>query len=129
MWPLFVVFDFPPVGGFPYFVQVAEQIQVKNFVPVRLVEPFDVRILVRLSGLNILNRHPVFFSPSDELTAEKLGAVVGSQGLGQATLQAKPLEHSNQPFAGDRRVNLNMQQLAVEIVDHVKSPETPTDIE
>lgn len=39
--PLFVVFNLPSIGGFPYFVQVAEQIQVKNFVPIYLIEAFN----------------------------------------------------------------------------------------
>ena len=129
MWPLFVVFDFPPVGGFPYLVQVAEQIQIKNFVSVRFIESFDVRILVRFTGLNVLNRHPVVFSPGEKLTAEKFWAIVGSQGLGQSTLQAQALKHSDQSFAGDRCIDFNMEQFTIEIIDHVKGAEPAACIE
>lgn len=129
MWPLFVIFNFPPVGGFPHFVQVAEQIQGENLVAIRLVKAFNERVLVRFAGLNVLNRHPGLFGPGNEFTAEKLRTVIGSQHIRQATLQAKPFKDPDQSFSGDRGIDLNMQQLAIEIVDHVKSPESTTGIE
>ena len=66
MRPLFVIFNFPPIGGFPNFVQVLKQIQVENFVSIRLVKAFNERILVRFAGLNALNRHPNPFGPGNE---------------------------------------------------------------
>ena len=129
MWPLFVVFNFPPVGGFPYLIQIAEQIQIEHFVTIGFVETFDISILIRLAGLNVLNLHPVFFSPSNEFTAEKFGAVIGSQCFRQPTLQAEPLKHSDQALTSNRGVDLNMQQFSVKIVDHIKGPEPATNIE
>ncbi len=78
MWPLFVVFNFPPVGGFPDLVQIAEQVQIENFVPIGFVKPLDIRILVWLARLNVLDHHSMFFSPGNELTTEKLWSVVGA---------------------------------------------------
>ena len=78
MWPLFVVFNLPPVGCLADFVQVAEQVQVENFVPIRLVKAFNERILVRFAGLNVLNRHPGLFGPGNEFTAKKFRAVISS---------------------------------------------------
>lgn len=129
MWPLFVVFDLPPIGGFPHFIQIAEQIKVENLVPIRFVKAFDKRILVRLAGLNVLNRHSGFLSPGDEIAAEKFGPVIGPQNIGQVSLQTKPLKNTDQSFPGDRGIDFDMQQLTVEIIDHVKGPKTPTGIE
>ena len=109
MWPLFIVFNFPPIGGFPYLVEVAEQIQVEDFVSICLVKAFNERILIRFAGLNVLNRHPGLFGLSNEFTAEKLGAVISSQDIGQASLQAKSFKDPNQSFSGDRGIDLNMQ--------------------
>lgn len=58
MRSVFVVVDHPPVGGFPHFGKIAEEIQVEHFLPVGAVEPFDIGILVRLAGLNVVNEHP-----------------------------------------------------------------------
>ena len=55
MRPLLVVVNHPPVGGFPYFGKIAEEIQIEHFLPIGAVEPFDIRILVRLAGLNVMN--------------------------------------------------------------------------
>ena len=78
MCPPFIVFDFPPVGGFPNHVQIAKQVQIENFVPIGFVKPHDIRILVWLGGLNVLDLHSMFFSPGNEFTTEKLRYVVGA---------------------------------------------------
>ena len=76
MWSLLVVCKFPPVSDFPYLIQVAKQVQIKDLVSIGFVKAFDKRVLVRFAGLNILNCHPDLFSPGDKLTTEKFGAVV-----------------------------------------------------
>ena len=67
MRPFFVVLDFPPVGRFPYFVQVAEQLQIEDLVSIGFVKAFDISVLVRFAWLNVLNRHADRVSPGDEL--------------------------------------------------------------
>lgn len=128
MWPLFVIFDFPPVGGFPDLNQVPEQIQVEDFVAVCFVKAFDERILVRFAWLYILHLHPGLFGPGNKFTAEKCGAVIGSQDIRKAALQTKSFKDPDQPLSGDGRVDLNMQQFPVEIVNHVEGPKTTTGI-
>ena len=49
MRPLFVVFDFQPVGGFPNLVQIAKQVQVEHFRSIGFVKPFNIRIQVQLA--------------------------------------------------------------------------------
>lgn len=129
MWPLLIVFDLPPIGGLPHFIQVAEQIKVENLVPIRFVKAFDKRILVRLAGLNVLNRYSSFLSPGDKIAAEKLGTVVGPQNIGQVSLQTESLKNPDQTFPGDRGIDFDMQQFAVKIIDHVKGPKALPGIE
>ena len=128
MWPLFVIFDFPPVGGFPYLAQIPKQIQVEDFVSVCFVKAFDERVLVRFTGLNVLNFHPGLFGPGNKFTAEKFGAVIGSQDIRKSALQTKTFKDPDLLLSGDGRVDLNMQQLPVEIVNHVKGPKSTTGI-
>ena len=48
------------------------------FFTIGTVESFNICVLVRLSWLNILDEHPVSFSSGNKVTAQELGAVVGS---------------------------------------------------
>lgn len=60
---LFVILAVPPAGGFSHLVQIAKQVQVENFVSIRLVKAINECILIWLAGLNVLHRHPGFFGP------------------------------------------------------------------
>lgn len=126
MWSLFVIFDFPPVGGFPDLVQAPEQVQVENFIAISLVKAFDERVLVRFAGVYIPYLHPGLFGPGDEFTAEKFWAIIGSQHFRKATLQTETFKDPNQSLSSDGRVDLNMQQFPVEIVNHVEGPKSTT---
>jgi hypothetical protein len=67
MRPLFVILDSPPSGRFPYFIQVAEQVQIEDLVSLDFVKTLDVSELVRFAWLNELNRHANRVCPGDEL--------------------------------------------------------------
>ena len=58
MRALLAIFDFPPTGGFPNFIQVPEQVQIKDFFSKSLFKAIDKRVPVGLAGLNILDCHP-----------------------------------------------------------------------
>ena len=88
MGPLLVIGDHPPVGCLPDLSQVAEQIQVKQFVPVRPVEALDVSVLVRLTGLDVLDQHSDRLGPGDKLAAQELGTIIDSQHFGKPSIQA-----------------------------------------
>lgn len=49
MRTLVVVFIQPAFRDFPCFIQRSEQVKIQDFCPVRPVEPFDKRILRRLT--------------------------------------------------------------------------------
>ncbi len=98
MRALLVVFDLPPVDGFPHVIQAQEQVGIEQFLAQRPVEPFDIGVLVRLARLDVLDRHTRCLGPADEGFAQELGAVVGAQYLGQAPFPAQPLKHPHQPL-------------------------------
>lgn len=54
MRTLAVVFIQPAFSDFPGFIQRSEQVKIQGFCPVRPVEPFDKRILRRLTLLDLL---------------------------------------------------------------------------
>ena len=54
MRTLAVVFIQPAFSDFPCFIQRSEQVKIQDFCQVRPVEPFDKRILRRLTRLDLL---------------------------------------------------------------------------
>ena len=120
MGPLLIVFDHPPIGCLSDLDQVTEQVEIQQFIPVRTVKAFNVGVLIRLSGLDVLDHHAGGFSPGNEFATQELRAVINPKSIRQAPLQAQALKNPNQASAGYGGVNLDMKHLAVKIVYHVK---------
>src|SRR5690606_15762295 len=87
------------------------------------VEAFDVGVLVGLAWLDVPDGHAVELGPLHEGLAQELRAVVGAQDLRQAVVALELLEDADQARGGDRGVDLDVQRLAVEVVDYVEGPE------
>ena len=97
--------------------------QIEHFFPIGTVKALDVSVLVRFAGLDVLNEHPDGFCPGHKVATQELGAIIGSQYIGQATLSAQPFKHSDKPPSGDRGVDLDRPALPVEVVNDVKGLE------
>jgi hypothetical protein len=69
MGPLLIVFYHPPIGCLSDFGQVAEQVEIKEFIPARPVKAFNVGVLIRFPRLDILDHHADGFSPDNEFAA------------------------------------------------------------
>src|SRR5690606_6338819 len=54
-----------------------------------------------------------------------LRAVVGPQHLWQPVVALELLEDAHQALRRDRRVDFDVQRLAIEVVDHIEGPEAP----
>ena len=80
MRTLLVVFDLPPVNGFPHVVDSYKQVGIEQFFPQRPVEPLDVGILVGLARLDVLDGHAVELGPLHEGVSKELRPVVGAHG-------------------------------------------------
>jgi hypothetical protein len=126
MGALLVVVEQPPVRCFAHIVEAGKQVLVQDLLAEGPVEAFDVGVLVGLAGLDVPDGHTVELGPLHEGLAQKLRAVVGAQDLRQAVVALELLEDANQARGRDRRVDFDMQRLAVEVVNHVESPEPAT---
>ena len=78
---MLVVFDHPPVGRFTNIIDAGEQMLAQHLVAEGAVEAFDVRVLVGLAGLDVLDRHGIGLGPLHEGFAQELRAVVRAQHL------------------------------------------------
>jgi len=123
MGALLVVVEHPPVRRLAYIVEAGKQVLVQDFLAKGPVEAFDVGILVGLARLDVPDRHAVELGPLHQSFAEELRAIVGAQHLRQAVVALELLEDTDQARGRYRGVDLDVQRLAVEVVDHVEGPE------
>ena len=80
MRPLAVVDPQPGVGQRPELRHGLKEMGIEDLGAIAAIEPFDIGILVRLPGLDVVNRHAVRGAPVDEGLAGKLGAVIDADG-------------------------------------------------
>lgn len=123
MGSLLVVLEHPPPSGLAHILEAPEEVLVEHFLPERAVEPLDVGVLVRLAGLDVLDRHALILGPLGEGFTQELRPVIGSKHLRQATLALEPPEDPDQAQRGDRRIDFDVQRLAIEVVLDVERPE------
>ena len=97
-------------------------------------------VLLRLSGLDMLDDNPLFPGPFQQLSADVFRAVVDTNGARFTAPFHDPVEASNDPRGGCEegqktiweiafptigKIDLDAQPFAVEIVQHVQQPERP----
>lgn len=76
MRPLAVVDTKPRVGEGAQLCDRFEEVRVQHLSPIAPIETLDVRVLVRLTGLDVVRRHTVFCAPVDKGLRRKFGPVV-----------------------------------------------------
>lgn len=91
MVSFFVVFEHPCPGNFTFLIEIPEQPSAQHFGSIRTIEAFDKRILIRFTGLDVVEHDAVFFTPTDKDFAQKFGPIVGSQNIRQTALLLDPM--------------------------------------
>ena len=76
MGPLAVVDAKPGVGKGAQLRDGFKEVRVQHLGSIAPVEALDVRVLVRLPGLDVVRRHTVLGAPVDEGLRRKLRPVV-----------------------------------------------------
>ena len=76
MGPLAVVDTKPSVGQGAQLRQGFEEVRVQHLGPVAPIETFDIGVLVRLAGLDVVHRDAVLGAPVHEGLGGELGPVV-----------------------------------------------------
>jgi hypothetical protein len=104
--------------------RASEEVLIEHLLAIGAVESLDVGVLVRLARLDVLDRHAGLLGLLDEDLAQELRAVVRAQHLRQGSLLTDVLEDAHQQLRLDRRVDLGMDDLAIEVVGDVEGAET-----
>lgn len=79
MGPLMVVRQEPTLADGTDLVEGFEEVGVEDLLAVGPVESFDVRILVRLAWLNVVDADATYGAPIDEDLGEQFRPVVDRQ--------------------------------------------------
>ena len=91
------------------FLDAFDDVLFQPFMPNRAVVAFDVGVLLGLPRLDVQDSNPMFFVPYQQLATDVLRAVVDPDGAGLAAPFDDPVEASDDPFGGEREVDLYPQ--------------------
>ena len=93
----------PPLRDRPYLRQRFKGIRIEHFRPVGPIEAPDVRVLIGLARLDVMQGNAMRRAPIDEDLRQKFGAVVRAPCVGQAM---QHYQHAHQARTGDRCADL-----------------------
>src|SRR5260370_6389122 len=126
MRPRRVVVSYPSSDDLASLVEIEEQALVEKFVAHAAVEGFDVAMLHRLAGRDVVPFHLMLFAPAQDSIRGELGTVIGHDHPRLAT----PLDHCDElagnPPSRDRGVRHRCQAFSRHVIDDVENTETPS---
>ena len=86
-----VVFDSPVFDNHAPVHGRQKEFSIETFVPQLIVETFDVSVLPRSSGLDVLRSHTSGFKPLLHTLCDEFGTVVAADKFRRAMLGEEPL--------------------------------------
>ena len=94
-------------------------------MPNRPVAALDIGVLLWLSGLDVLDRNPMFVSTLSQRFADVFRAIVDPDRHRLSRPFDDPVEASCHPLGGPREIDLDPQTFAVEIIQNGQKPKSP----
>ena len=76
-------------------------------------------VLLGPAGLDMLDGNPMFLGPFHQLFTDVFRAIVDPYGARFAPPLDDPVQAANDPFGRQRKIDLDPQPFAVEVVQHV----------
>jgi hypothetical protein len=102
-----------------------EQRLVEAFVPQPAVEALDERMLLRLSGRDVVPRDAMLLSPAQHGQAGELGTVIGNNHSWAIAAGDDGIKLAGDTQARQRRIGDQRQAFASEIVDDCQDAKPP----
>lgn len=118
-----VVCPEPLCGEVLYLLYVFDDVLVEPFVPDCAVVSLDVGVLLRFSGLDVLDGDTLLLSPFHELTTDIFRAIVHTNSARFSAPFDDTFQAPDDPFGWQGKVDLDAQSFAVEVVKHVQQSE------
>ena len=94
MGPMLVVLAPPFSNELAYLLQASKQVKIEQLVSQAAVKAFNEGILVRLTGLDIVDKHPIGLAPFDQNAAEELRSIIDPEQVRQSSNFFQAFEHA-----------------------------------
>lgn len=95
---------------------VFDDVLIQSFIPDRAVIALDVSVLLGLSGLDILDRNPMFFCPFQQFSTIIFRAIINPNCSWFSTSFDDPVQAADDPFGRERKVELDAKPLTIKVV-------------
>src|SRR5690606_1776047 len=92
-------------------------------MPDRSVVSFDISVLLRLSGLDVVEGNALLLGPVYQGGTDVFRAIVDPYSQGLPAPLDDLIEGTNHPLSRQREVDLDAQAFAVEVIQHIQKPE------
>lgn len=100
-----------------------KQVLVQPIISNGPIVPLDIRVLLGLARLNMLQADVLLRSPNLKIVADILRPVVETDDSVLSTPFYDLLKRPNHPFGRQGEVDLDAEAFAIEVVDHVEQTE------
>ena len=97
-----------------------DDVLVEPLRPKRAVATLDVRVLLGLHWLDMVDDNRMFLSPFYQLFAYLFRAIVNANGAALTPPLDVPIKDLNHAFGGQGKVDVDAQPFAIEVVQHVQ---------
>src|SRR5437016_6124882 len=101
MWPRGVVVSNPGADELAGLIEIDEQALVEKFIAHPAIERFDIAVLHRSAGCDVVPFHPMLLGPAQDRVRGELSAVVGNDHTRLAARIDERRKLARNPFARD----------------------------
>lgn len=126
VWPFVVVLPKPRSGCGLRVLDRFEQVHVQPLMANGAIEPLDIGVLRRITGLDKQDLDPAFGRPGLEGRTVHLTAIVAADDFGLALPLDDPIQGSSDSDARQALIDLDPKPLAVVVIEHIECPESPS---
>jgi len=95
-----IVFPDPIGGEVPNLIEITPKVLRQPLVSDRPIESFDIGILLRLAGLDVLELNPRLFGPTSDRPADIFRSVVTANRVRLSTLGDDLAQNPDDSFRG-----------------------------
>lgn len=100
----------------PGFSQRQENVLVEALVAETAVEAFDEGVLRWLPRRDVVQAYSMRRGSCKHRQTRHFGPIIHNDRLGISALAGNPIEHGRHPCTADRRIDLDRQRFAAEVV-------------
>ena len=112
----------PLARDFPDLVKILEHVQVQNFSTASPIDSLDVGALIGFSWFDLVDEATDCGHPTCEIVPQQTGTTIQTLCIRQAAIILDTLEHLDQAFRTQGRINFDGNRSPVIVINSVNWP-------